>query len=509
MFRFLGCVCFVTFCSAAWAQPAYFESLADGRSLDGWFQTELRFNQLDAFSVDNVGTRSDQRRWQTGLMRLGLRYVPNPSVEFTVAGEVRSNRLWGDESRFGLEVDEEVFRQPRDADQPRLIWMPRALNLKVMTAIGQLSCGHQAIDWGTGFLVNGGARDVDFGDGWSANLVERCAFGSKPFSAVPDLTIFIAGDLVWRDENAELLDGDRAFGGTLGVLYKTTRLTIGNFNAYRYQSDRDDPLFPEDESTYAKVLTTDIYVRWRMYRGLGGRQITWASEAALIVGKTTRPYLEETYADGASVQGVGALTHLIYEDQHLTAKFESGYASGDDDSRDDTVRVFSFHSSHQVGMILFDHVLPLMSARSVDRLMDRDLLNVPPPSTRFTVAQGGVTNAYYVHPVVKLRPYEFLEFRLGYVYARSAADFIDMYQTGIRGGYNTTVGGQQPGGRGLGHEFDFGMHYTFFGRQLAASTERLRLRAGFEAANWIPGDAFAGVIEGPLYMTRLLFGLRW
>ena len=53
---------------------------------------------------------------------------------------------------------------------------------------------------------------------------------------LPDLAVFVAGDLVWRDENAELIDGDTAFGGTLGLLYKTPRLAIGHFYAYRHQT---------------------------------------------------------------------------------------------------------------------------------------------------------------------------------------------------------------------------------------------------------------------------------
>ena len=35
------------------------------------------------------------------------------------------------------------------------------------------------------------------------------------------------------------------------------------------------------------------------------------------------------------------------------------------------------------------------------------------------------------------------------------------------------------------------------------------MRAAFEAANWIPGNAFDGAIDEPLYMMRLAFGLGW
>ena len=99
-----------------------------------------------------------------GLARMGLRYIPTSSLEIVVAGELRSNLLWGDETRFGLMVDEDVFRQPRDADSGRVRWSPRALMATAVIPIGRVSCGHQAIHWGTGMLVNDGAQTPEFGD---------------------------------------------------------------------------------------------------------------------------------------------------------------------------------------------------------------------------------------------------------------------------------------------------------------------------------------------------------
>ena len=109
-----------------------------------------------------------------------------------------------------------------------------------------------------------------------------------------------------------------------------------------------------------------------------------------ILGHTTRPYLEETFEDGAEIRIWWHDTRYCPSSPDQNAS-EIGYASGDNDPMDSTMRTFNFHSSFGVGLVLVDHVLPMMSARSVDRINDESLLDVTPPSLRFTVNQGTAT----------------------------------------------------------------------------------------------------------------------
>ena len=79
-------------------------------------------------------------------------------------------------------------------------------------------------------------------------------------------------------------------------------------------------------------------------------------------------------------------------------------------------------------MVLFDQVMPMLTARSVDRIHDPELIQQAPASTRFLVNQGALRNARYIYPVIGYRPIEGLELKLAYLMAFSAAGAVDPFQ---------------------------------------------------------------------------------
>jgi hypothetical protein len=228
-----------------------------------------------------------------------------------------------------------------------------------------------------------------------------------------------------------------------------------------------------------------------------------------VRGWTDRPYIEETVPDGAQLRSLGALLRATYEDDplRLTARVEGGYASGDNDPRDAVVRGFTMHTDHNVGIILFEQALPLMGARAADRVADPALMAVPPSGLRYTIPQGGVTNAIYAFPTLRWRPWVPLELRAGAVLAKGAGDVIDVYHSGISGGWPATPGGALIGdsapARGLGVELDAAI------RADLALPGATRLQLGVEGATWRPGPAFAGVIDDPVHALRLRAALGW
>ena len=87
-----------------------------------------------------------------------------------------------------------------------------------------------------------GRQPRDFGLAMRNNLVERIAFGTKPFNtlkAAPqwlrDSTGFIAADVVFRDDNASLLAGDIAASGVLGLKIEQATWSAGLIESFRYQ----------------------------------------------------------------------------------------------------------------------------------------------------------------------------------------------------------------------------------------------------------------------------------
>ena len=100
-------------------------------------------------------------------------------------------------------------------------------------------------------------------------------------------------------------------------------------------------------------------------------------EVAHLRGESTRLYSEQTRGEAVSVRSTGALLRartLPNKEQDTTTRgiLELGFASGDANSTDDVARAFAMHSNHNNGLLLYDQILPLIAANSVDRLSDPD-----------------------------------------------------------------------------------------------------------------------------------------
>jgi hypothetical protein len=484
-----------------------------GASWDAWGEGRARFNQSTAFGVDDVGTSANQRTWVQSRVLAGGRWAPNEKLRFDLEIDALSGFLAGDAMTLGTTYTPRPFQLALNGnDRVRII--PRKANVLWTTSIGQLSFGAQTFSWGTGMLANDGAGasqndGLQFGDAWLGSVVARAAFLTKPFARsttefVKDIGLFIAGDFVLRDDNASVFDGDLAGAGIIGARVETGPTALGLLLVVRHQVDRLDANRPGVARSQNTVAVIDAYGR-RRFDVSPTQHLTLEAEATLITGRSTRPLSDET-VNGADVLQLGGLVRARWDvdPAHLTAAVEAGYASGDNDPRDRVVRTFNMNSDHNVGFVLFDHVLPMMTARAVDRLASPELTGTPPASARFLVNPGSISNAAYVHPVVKWRPLEPVELRLGYAFAVAASDVADAWQTGINGGFSTTPGGRVLGGRVYGHELDARVAWT------PTLPGAVRLLVGAEGGLLIPGSAFDGVQNlGTPWLVRGLASVRW
>jgi hypothetical protein len=493
-------------------------------------EARLRSEAMPSFGLDAKGTPSARELWWLSRLVAGARWRLAPTLVVDLELEALNGWLGGDATGLGTAYTERPFLQARDGRGDLARVLPRKAMVTWTSPIGQLLVGAQTFQWGAGMLAADGNQDNDFGDGWQGNIVARAAFATRPLAGTRlaplwrNLTVFVGADLVVRDDNASLLDGDEAKAAVLGVRASDETLSWGLLVAARDQTDRDDPWRPGEARAETQVLVTDLWAKW--LRRWASSTLTLEGEAAWVNGTSTRPWSDETVAvvsgaavsgatgrtGGAKVNQLGALARLRFEHQPsaTTWKLELGYASGDNDIRDATARQFAMHSDHNVGLVLFDQVLPLMQARSIDRLADPGLVAVRPPGARFAVHAGGqVANALYLHPVLRWRPLPPLDLRLGYVLAAAAADVADSYQTAIHGGFATTPGGvvQGPGsqaGRTYGHELDLRATWDL------GLLDTLTLRFGAEAGVLIPGSALSGVAGlGTPWLARGLASLLW
>lgn len=464
------------------------------------------------FALDDVGTANPRNAWVDSRLIVGLG-LDMGSLRLELAVEGLSGPVLGDTTALGLARGGDTFNTPIDEHSGRTAVIPQRASLRWRSSVGVLSVGHQSFQWGLGILAQDGRVPPDFGMAMRNNLVERVAFGTKPFSKAAqapdwfrDLSVFVGADLVFRDDNASLLDGDLAGGGVLGLRVVQPTWSVGLLESVRVQRDRADAAFPPGLDSTLQVATTDLYASLPLVTDSQRVVLGFESEVALVLGQTTRPYLEETFEDGSAVRSLGAVGRLNYKpSQAFEVKLEGGYASGDNDPRDDRFSVFSFHTDYNVGMILFDQVLPMLSARALDRIHDPALVRQAPPSTRFLVNQGAVRDARYLYPVIRYRPLQMLELRAAYLLALNAADVMDPFQTAINGGFAHGFDGEPTASRSklLGHEFAAGARLSL------GQEDGLRARLGVEGGVLLPGAALEVLGQSTITAARVGMEVLW
>lgn len=375
----------------------------------------------------------------------------------------------------------------------------RQLYLQYKWLTGAARLGVQTNTFGLGILANAGSKDPeagDFGLQHGGSVVLRAGIAGRPFYSLGDPWHIIepvaAFDLVVRDSTADLLAGDRALQGILGVRVVEGDNTIGLTGIYRNQ--RRDNGAPGERSTDAFVL--DLFARWTVIKS-GDTQLTLSGELAAITGTTTQSRSEN--AEVLDVRQLGVVGKVNFKKGRLGLLFDGGFASGDQNPYDTTLNNFRFDPNYKVGLILFDQVLGYQTARSGWRAADPLLAGVPPEAIELLPTAGSVTGAWYLFPRAKYGFAEWIDLYGGPLFAFTTAKLTDPFNTRINGGTPVNYLGGTPGNY-LGTELDLGL--TVHG----SVTSYLNISATLEGGVLLPGDAFktaAGTNMGPVGVGRL------
>ncbi len=396
------------------------------------------------------------------------------------------------------------------ADQKWYEVHPRALYLEYLTPIGLLRVGHQPSHWGMGLLANDGSHAQLFGDVRRGSIVERLLFATRPAGEDTPFVIAIAGDLVYEDARAELLEGDRALQAVAAVRWEERRWNIGLYGVFRHQ-ERDRHAV--DERT---PFTEDLTIGALDVAGAFDADIPGVDgylfgemEAAVIGGNTTQVRNvqltasgdeEDVLSFGGAAKLGAVLTHAGDDGVRfgrVALAVEWGYASGDADPYDGVTRRFSFDQNHNVGLVLFDHVLAWKTARAATIAQDPAIVNRPAPGLQFLPSEGGVFGAQYINPTVVVRPKHWIDLKAGAVLAQTSADFVDPYQAGALGNYANYDGGDDRR-HDLGVEIDAGADVRLH------LTEHFMVNAGFEGGILLAGGAFDDAAGNPYPNAYLL-----
>lgn len=385
----------------------------------------------------------------------------------------------------------------------------RWLYAEAKLPIGLVRVGQQPNHWGLGILANDGNHPTLFGDYRYGSISERILFATKPGGENSDFVIALAGDLVFRDQNAKLSRGDRAFQGVLAAYWEHGQNQIGLFSTLRSQrTDRSSlPNSPYTDSIDAAAV--DLFAKFAAPVPGHDAYVFGAAEGAAIFGTTNAIRTQDQARDdkkttlrsygGAAIVGVAhrskhdpcvgcrAATpggNTFYGD--LVAQLEVGYASGDADPYDGTQKRFVFDGNHRIGLVLFDEVLRFQTARAATAARDPLLSNAerPTPGVDQLPSNGGIFGATYVNPTFLYRPHPTFDLKAGMVLAQATADVVDPYRTTTSGSYVNANGGN-PKSKDYGLELDLGVEWR------KSLDYGMTLALGAQGGVLFPGDALA------------------
>jgi len=471
-----------------------------GQSKDSIFTIHgtywLHYNRVSDFDLDEVGTR-DGLKWYIDH-RLRIRPQLQPVKNLKIVGEfdALTGQIVGDTTMIGAGV----LLQPRSANRGYKQADFRQAYLEWKSPIGLWRVGQMTSTWGLGMLANGGDdRKSKFYDSRFGDLVDRIMFATKPAAMFTDakwaqnLYLALGFDSVYRDENANVRDGDRAYEGLAALFYETKKDYLGLYVAYRNQKyDNGDKL---------KVTAIDLY--GHKFFDFGWSDLKIAFEGTALIGTTNHAVFLRS-PDEVSITAFGFIQRTTWniKKARLATQLELGFASGDKDPSDGTVRSFSFDPDYQVGMILFPEVMARMSARASDRVADPNLVQTAPKGYDMAATNGSITNAFYIAPSVTWRAWKGLSMTALVLVATAPAPIYNPYSTATNGGFPLSYRGSS--GRFLGTEIDYGVTWKL------PLSKYLNVAIGGDLGMLVPGSAFEtanGAKLGNVYKARARFDL--
>jgi hypothetical protein len=446
---------------------------------------ELELRRGDA-SRDTLGQTTRVYHW----LRVTPRFQVSDDLEVVAQIDVPEGFFLGQETNFVG-----AARRPLDERNPFEV-EPRWLFVDWHSPIGLFRVGQQPSHWGMGLVANDGDHPTLFGDYFDGSKVERVLFATQPAGKDSPFTIAVAGDLVFEDATARLVDGDIAFQAVLAAFYEDAQQNmLGLYAVYRHQSrDAEVPLGRQFQETL-EVLVLDSAGRFNAKVPGTAGHVFGEYEVVYLLGTTDLVRtLEQTRQDereqiralGAATRFGAALTSGRGDDRwgSLVFAVEWGWATGDADPNDGTMRRFRFDPNHNVGLLLFDEVLAWKTARAATIAADPGLVARPSPGFDQLPSDGGVFGATYLYPTLVARPLRELDLKAGAVIAQTTADFVDPVGLALHGRFQNYDAGN-PKGHDLGLELDAGFEY-----RLELDPE-LTLELGGQAGVFFPGNAFA------------------
>jgi hypothetical protein len=391
----------------------------------------------------------------------------------------------------------------------------RKLFVRLHTPVGQVIAGRMASHWGAGLLANGGDEDRPdwggprFGDDRNyGDLVDRLLFATTPMRLVTDAdwanrwTLAFGAGLVERDEYIQWAAGDLAWEAAGALRYRHNRDEAGLYLAYRSLEDR------QDETLAVWVL--DLFAR--SARRIGDLEVAGVAEGVWVTGETTLAR-NNAFTGTLEVQQLGGIVRAsaVFLPWGAGADVELGYASGDSNPNDGTVRDFRLDVNYNPSLVLFEELRAAESVAAAANASDPERVGYPAGAVRFLPSQGAVSNAIYIRPTLRVKPPGLFPWgdvtaRVALLYAVAEEDVVDPYASSLAGGVAVNHQGGEGGERDLGFEIDVGI-------DIHGQIDRWVAIAGtVQYGRLFPGAAFdnaGGVAHPPVDVWFARLAVQW
>ena len=437
----------------------------------------------------SLGQNQFVHHWLRVTPRLQLRRSLEIVAQLDLTG-----LIVGDKSR-----DVRADDTPRDEYNGFSNVQARWLYAEYRLPFGFVRIGQQPNHWGMGVLRNDGDHPSLFGDYRYGAISERLLFSFQPGGAGSDFHVAAAADLVFRDQLARLTEGQQALQAVLAAYWEHDQSRVGLFTELRHQRTDRDSTAPG--VTYADDLDQiSLDLHGRLVGNVPGESHAYLyaeAEAAYVIGSAD--FLRQAGQAKNQIRAYGGAAKIgvvhtrearalrtgartTYGD--LVGEVELGYASGDADPYDGTLKRFTFDLNHKVGLLLFDEILRFQTARSATAAVDPALTTSSRPAAGVDLlpSNGGVFGAQYINPTFTYRPRHWLDLKAGAVIAQSTSEVVDPYRVATSGDYRNYRGGN-PRRKDLGLELDAGFQ-THFPLEYGLVGE-----VGAQAGVLFPGEA--------------------
>jgi hypothetical protein len=479
---------------------------------------EYRVNMLSITPLDLQSTSERNLQIVEQRLRLDGAVDFDDKVHIVASADLLDGVLWGDNGTLGS-TPEPTSGAAVTTDNPNLstacvtltpgapptvpssyryglcpadpIFIRRAYG-DVMTPIGLLRIGRQAMTDGASIAVNDGdGRKNRFGVANHGNSADRILFATKPLEGLKGaserdlsldrgLFVILAYDRLVTDDPMQYVDD---LHNVIGAV-RFRQPTLGyarDFEAQAFYAYRFSTEYTTEVSAFGGKLATRL------------GDFTLGAETTVVLGSTSEvsqalSFITDDLVAPQTVRAVGARGVARWDKKYLSLYFETDYASGNGNpSQSAPLTQFRFAEDTNVGLLMFKEALAYQSARSAAAgLALLQQLGAKDYPVDAISTNGSFTNAFALFPQIDFHPFKDLLFRGGVLVAWAPAPVIDpiaslQHNSAAPHFYNGVVNfaGGAPS-RSYGTELDARIQYRLFEH----------FAADLEGAILFPGDAF-------------------